>query len=90
MLELQLYACFLISLWCRAPLKLSTILVSNHMHTYDRIKLDVCSLATRVRLYHPAFLLLQLSTYEMIWNCKPIYALIRRQYGREGGGRCKG
>lgn len=90
MLNVLYYPDFLISLQSHASLECSAIWASSHMHTYDRINLAECSLATRVRLYQPALSLLKLSTYGMIWNRTPMYALIREQYGRDRGGRCEG
>lgn len=81
MLNILHYPDFLISLQSRASLACSPIWAPSHMHTYDRINLAECSLGTRVRLYHQGLLLLELSTYGMIWNCKPMCALIRGQYG---------
>lgn len=83
MLVVLYYPDFFISPQSHASLECSAIWASSHMHTCDRINLAECSLATRVRLYHPALSLLKLSTYGMIWNGKPMCALIRGQYGRE-------
>lgn len=63
----------------------SVQLYMGHTHTYDCFNQSERSLATRVRLRHPALSVLKLSTYGMDWNWN-VYALIRGQYGKERGG----
>lgn len=54
MLNILYYPHFLISLQSHASPECSALWASGQMHTYDRINLAECSLATRVRLFHPA------------------------------------
>lgn len=84
MLSVLYYLDFLISLQSCASLECSAIWASSHMHTYDRINLADCSLATRVRLYRPALLLFKA---QHLWDDLELQNLCAHWSADNMGGR---